>query len=835
MKKRRGVSRPFWLLLVQTVFIPSALAVTVNRQEMAEARRWAAAKFTGKIQPAPSGDYLTLEGNRGSIQPNAHNGRPLRIFNTDYPRGLYLDGAQGVTVHLTSPAKTFEAVAGLDGSYTGCGYTNASQEFSVKSGGRDVFRGSVVNVATPGLPVKTDLGGATEFTLEDGQDPKQEWCGDAVWADARVTLEDGSTLWLGDLPIGSPAGPFTAAVPFSFIYNGKPSAGLLKTWQRRHSVRDLDAQRTEYSTTFSDPSTGLVVRWTGVEYHDFPVVKWTLYFENTSAVDTPILEDIQAVDTWFERRAGGEFTLHYFRGSPAGPTDYEPFQTVLVPKIDKHIATSGGRPTDNALCYFNIDLPSTGIIVALGWPGQWAADFTRDEDRGLRVRAGQELTHFKLLPGEKVRSPMVALMFWNGDWIRGQNVWRQWMLAHSLPRSGSDRTAPKLAASSALWYGEMSHADEASQKLFLDRYRQEHIKLDYWWMDAGWYVNDGSWPNTGTWKVDPKRFPNGLRPVDDYARSMGIQSIVWFELERVTRGSWLWKRHPDWLLKTPEEEQHGQRLLNLGNPDALKWVIDYLDNFITQQAIDVYRIDFNIAPLPFWRDNDPLDRQGITEIKYVTGFLQYLDELKKRHPNLVIDTCASGGRRNDLETLRRAVPMHRSDYTYEPVGQQNITYGIAFWIPYYGAPNVARDNYVFRSAWCPQINLGWDLRRRDLNYNWMRHALDQWHKVAVNFFGDYYPLTPYNASDGAWMAWQFDRPDLGQGVVQAFRRSSSPWVSAQFELRGLEADARYEIKNIDAPGSQVMTGGELMERGLRVSITSRPGAVVFTYKRVGEK
>jgi len=151
-------------------------------------------------------------------------------------------------------------------------------------------------------------------------------------------------------------------------------------------------------------------------------------------------------------------------------------------------------------------------------------------------------------------------------------------------------------------------------------------------MDAGWYVSNGTWPNTGTWEIDPKRFPNGLQPVDDYAHSMGIQSIVWFELERVTRDSWLWQKHPEWLLKSEQEERHGQRLLNLGNPEVVKWVVGYLDSFITQQAVDVYRIDFNIAPLPFWRENDAPDRQGITENKYAMGFLNILMSCKSCIP-----------------------------------------------------------------------------------------------------------------------------------------------------------------------------------------------------------
>src|ERR1700687_3677805 len=241
------------LFLLHTTLISTALAVDVNREEQAEAKRWAAAKFTGKIEPVPAQNYLTLLGERGAIERNVRadheigeglyatgEGRPLRIFNTLYERGLYMNGAQGVVVHLTSPAKTFEAVVGLDSSYAGCGYTNSSQEFSVKAGDKVVFPPSVVKVAAPGLAVKADLGSATEFTLQNGQDRQKEWCGEAVWADAKVTLENGDTVWLGDMPVGAPAEPPTAALPFSFTYGGKSSAELMSGWSRQRTVAELD-------------------------------------------------------------------------------------------------------------------------------------------------------------------------------------------------------------------------------------------------------------------------------------------------------------------------------------------------------------------------------------------------------------------------------------------------------------------------------------------------------------------------------------------------------------------------------------------------------------------
>jgi alpha-galactosidase len=619
----------------------------------------------------------------------------------------------------------------------------------------------------------------------------------------------------------------TTEPPFSFTYGGKSSTELLKNWDAERTTRKLDANRTEHIIIWTDPATGLIVRCTAIEYHDFPTVEWTLYFENNGSADTPILSDIRALDTRIERNAEGEFVLHHHTGSPCTPTDYQPFQTALGPRANKRISAAGGRPSNSDLPYFNIEWPGEGVVLAVGWPGQWAAQFIRDEDIGLRLQGGQELTHFTLHPGEEVRTPLIVMQFYRGDWIRAQNVWRRWMLAHNVPRPGGRLPRPQMAACSSHQYGEMINANEENQIMFVDRYLEEGLKLDYWWMDAGWYVNNGGWPNTGTWEVDTKRFPRGLRAITDHAHAKGVKSIVWFEPERVNRGTWLYEKHPEWLLGADGDN----KLLNLGNPEARQWLTEHVDRLIREQGIDLYRNDFNIDPLEFWRSNDAEDRQGITEIRYVEGFLQYWDELRRRHPGMLIDTCASGGRRNDLETLRRSVPLLRSDYILEPVSQQLHTYGIAFWIPFFGTGVNSADPYVFRSQMCPDITACYDTRNRDFDYASVRRLYKQWRKIGEYYSGDYYPLTPYSTENTAWIAWQFDRPDLGEGMVQAFRRADSFYESARLNLRGLEPTARYRVRDLDAPRAKEITGRELMEKGILVTIAAQPGAVVITYKR----
>ncbi|MHB9037998.1 MAG: glycoside hydrolase family 36 protein [Armatimonadota bacterium] len=653
-------------------------------------------------------------------------------------------------------------------------------------------------------------------------------------------------------------------VPFSFTYGGVPSDKLLATWRVSRTTTRIDKARTRRTVTYNDPKTGLQVKCEAVEYKNFPTVEWTLYFSNTGSTDTPIIENIQAIDSKFTRGKNGEFVLHHEAGSLAIATDYQLFETKLEPDSEKTIDTSGGRPCNTNMPYFNIAWPDGGVIVVVGWPGQWSAKFTRDNSDGLTVKAGQELTHFKLHPGEEVRGPLMAVQFYDGDWIRGQNIWRRWMVDLNIPRPGGKLPGSLWTPCSSHQFGEMIRANTENQKLFVDRYIEEGLKPDYWWMDAGWYVNDGTWVNVGTWEVDTKRFPQGLRAVSDHAHSKDVKIITWFEPERVTKNSWLFDNHPEWLLTAknlpePLAYQNDWRLLNLGNPEARKWLTDHVDKTITEQGIDLYRQDFNMDPLCFWRASDTEDRQGITEIGHVTGYLAYWDELSRRHPNMLIDSCASGGRRNDLETLRRAVPFVRSDYLFDPTGEQCHMYGASLWIPHNGTgfidikdvkessvmpPGLEKitnkngdaktDSYLFRSIMSMHITPCLDMRKKDIDYANLRKLMNQWREIAPNYLGDYYPLTPYSLEDSAWIAWQFDTPESGEGVVQAFRRGSSEVERMQFKLHGIEPVAAYKVTDLDSGKSQEMRGSDLTNTGLLVTLPEKQSAALITYKKINK-
>ena len=231
---------------------------------------------------------------------------------------------------------------------------------------------------------------------------------------------------------------------------------------------------------------------------------------------------------------------------------------------------------------------------------------------------------------------------------------------------------------------------------------------EVFWMDAGWFTGCGEWWfNAGNWTVEANRFPNGLKPVSDAVHQAGARFLLWFEPERVVAGTLFDRLKPEFLIKIPDTVKNpqigsfvnGMYLFNLGDPKACRWLTDYISNLIRDNGVDVYRQDMNFDPMPYWNYIDKPDRIGISEIRYITGLYDYWDGLLRNFPNLIIDNCAGGGRRLDLETVSRSSPLWTTDYEPgEPNGYQSHTYGLNLYLPLHGTCCTVPTKYALRSA-----------------------------------------------------------------------------------------------------------------------------------------
>jgi alpha-galactosidase len=185
--------------------------------------------------------------------------------------------------------------------------------------------------------------------------------------------------------------------------------------------------------------------------------------------------------------------------------------------------------------------------------------------------------------------------------------------------------------------------------------------------------------------------------------------------------------------------------------------------------------------------------------------------------------------------MRRAVPLLRSDFQWESMddvieGNQGQTYGLSSWLPFQGTGVYFYDSYSYRSFYMAGFGMG---GLSPENTVAQQQAYSECRKIAPDMlFGDYYPLTPYSLQHDQWIAWQFNRPEQGTGVIQVFRRDNCEESEKAFCLSGLNPDEQYEITNFDVEGSTKFSGKELMGKGLTVEIKDKPGAAVITYQKI---
>jgi len=634
-----------------------------------------------------------------------------------------------------------------------------------------------------------------------------------------------------------------ASLPIAFALDGRPLTGIPADWNPSARRRRLDASLVETVFEGTDPATGLDVRAECIEYSDYPIVEWTAWFTNTGSRPTPILRDILALDGVFE---GASPILWHCNGDFYSQDGYTASETPLEMGHPLAFAPHGGRPCDRAFPYFRLRFGDGGLSIAVGWPAQWSASFARVAG-GVRVRAGQEQTHLRLAPGETVRTPRMAVMSWTGDTRRAVNLWRRWHRDHLLPRTDGRPLGPRLCAHGTGDGEEFTAATEENQLRYIEKWAAEGIPPDVWWIDAGWYPcydreRKRRWWETGTWQPDPERFPRGLGPVAQGAARHGADLLVWFEPERVRPGSELDREHPEWLLTAKGADN---RLLNLGNPTCRQWLTDHVCRLIRDNGIRIYRQDFNFEPLAHWRENDAADRQGMNENLHVQGYLQYWDDLLARNPGLWIDSCASGGRRNDLETMRRSVPLHYTDFGYGNHPVKLAFHHILFeWLPYFKESTLAwdvhgaarYDHEIDRFAWHaglgPAIMPCISIARDDYDYALMRELVALWRRAAGPMLtGDYYPLTPIRRTPEQWVARQFDCPEEGHGFIQGLRLPACPVDTLTVYPAGLVPDAMYRFENSETGQTKDVSGDVLARDGLLLEAPRRRGVIWF-YRRM---
>ncbi len=821
------------------------------RDEVQNFQTWTRIALLGEAPAAPKEltglelrrqDYGKLGIRRSCIET------PMQIGQQRFEHGLGSHSVSEIAVHLPEPAARFEAEIGIDNDRNTFG-REGTVVFVVQADGKELYRSAVRRGSDPALPIRVELAGQRHFTLHvlDGDDGPS--CDHGDWADAAVVYASGERQYLDELPLVRNDVRLAAALPFSLRYGERHSRELLAGWKRTVEQRASGDGRQQCVVTYTDPVTNLEVVNEVTLYDELPAAEWMIVLRNAGNQDTPILEKIQPLDLQLDVAQGGEIVLHYANGSTCSPTDYQPLDHPLKPESEIVLQSVGGRSSNGRLPFFNLDWGSGGLVGAIGWSGQWQCRLARDAGNHLTVEAGQQTTRYLLHPDESVRTPRILLVGWSGDRFRGHNDLRRIIYRYHTPLLAGEKPLPPTQCNTWFPVGDDGgKASEQNQIELLEAYRG--LGIEYLVMDAGWYGTTPNWAeNTGTWTPRTDTFPRGLKPVGEAARRCGIRFGLWFEPERIVPGTQLDREHPQWLLKVDES---GNRLLNLGLPEAQQWFVDLVSRYVDEVPLGYFRHDFNIDPLPFWLKADPPDRQGITEIRYIEGLYKVWDSLRAKYPDLMMEGCASGGRRIDLESIGRFHTYWKTDLYGNLLANQSHVWGMNLYLPAHlfntplfdvsptplYPPSLVADAavfdmrtnpYAFHSLIGGALCAGWDPRAAGFDRELAAARIREFKALRHLTVGDFYPLLPYTLEADQWIGYQFHREDLDEGLMLVFRREKSPYAAVDVALRGLTPKRLYELTFADGGPPRRATGEELA-RSLRITIDRSPGSSLIRYR-----
>ena len=747
----------------------------------------------------------------------------------EFAKGLGTHGESRLRLIFPEPIVSFAAKVGINQTLE-----SGSVRYSVEADGETVYKTDVLKKGDPAFDVNVQFERpVAEFTLVVDNADDGPSCDQANWLEPIATTLEGYVYDIADNCVVS---RFQPTLPFSFKYDGKSSREFLDSWT--FGAKKIDATHDVYSWT--DPETKLTVSATVRRFEKFAAADWVLNFKNEGSENSGLIEDVQVLDAVLDFNVPQtDFAIHTLNGDDYSERSWFPVVETIAPGETREFSPVGGRPSNQAFPFWNLtckrgsDSEETeGVFVAIGWSGQWRASFENvDTPRSkANARVGMEKIATILYPNEEIRSPRVLIMPRRSDLLASHALFRRLLTFEYLPQiDGSPVKMETIGEGFARYYWYRPGGAECGSQIEMAR-RVKEIGCSAYWLDAGWFPL--GFPNgVGNWRSAPEYFPNGVEELGDALEQMGLRFILWFEPERVVADTDIAKDRPEYVFGGKEGG-----LYKLGDPEAREYLTNLLSESFKRFKVGVFRSDFNIDPLSYWRDADEPNRQGMTEIRYVEGHYEMWNRLREENPGLWIDNCASGGRRIDLETLSISVPLWRSDTSCAPghsEWDQTQTLGLARYIPLFSCASWDSSPYAFRSAASAGAILEYNYLDADFDFAQAKASVDEAKTYQKFWYGDFYPLSNAVYGKANNVAWQLHRSDLNAGIVYVFRQEESPYFGLEFNLRAIDPDATYRVRvksGYDGGETFVISGREL--KSYRLTIDEKKSAYVIEYEVV---
>ena len=668
---------------------------------------------------------------------------------------------------------------------------------------------------------------------------------------------------LGDKDIFAQAKPMREWASFDSPYTNTPQeyagwgAGLFNEPALKVTFADGNRDLVLHYESHAKTANGFDVVLKDISRKVYVTLHYAMDPESGILARSATIENREAAPVTVEQAAAaawalpaGHYTLNYLTGRWAGEWTLNQETVHAGARV---IESRRGTTGHQANPWFAIQAvePNEGLssedqgavwFGALGWSGSWRITVEQDQLDAVRVTGGFNPFDFGyvLHAGEKLETPL----FYGGYSAHGlggaSRLLHKFELEHILPRTASTagqampKPRPVIYNS---WEATEFRVDEAGQIALAEK--AATLGIDRFVMDDGWFgQRKDDHAGLGDWYVNTDKFPHGLKPLIDKVHALGMDFGLWVEPEMVNPDSDLYRKHPDWVLNfpgRPRSEQRNQLILNLARQDVHDYVLGFLDKLLTENNIAFLKWDYNRNwSEPGW-DQLPAAEQKKVYVQFTQNLYAILEELRKRHPNVEIESCSGGGGRVDLGILRYVDEVWPSDNTdpFDRLTQQDgFTYAytpqiMMAWVT--DSPHdlehqirVTSIPYRMLSSMQGSLAIGADITKwNDEEMATAKRLIAAYHQVQPTIVqGDLYRLiSPRNGSE--FSATETVRADKGQAVVFAFIHSTQEGRGFPIlKLKGLDPEAEYALSSIEgkagAGAPEVASGAWWMNHGLEM-------------------
>ncbi len=486
---------------------------------------------------------------------------------------------------------------------------------------------------------------------------------------------------------------------------------------------------------------------------------------------------------------------------------------------------------------------------ALAWSGSWRITVEHDQLDSVRVTGGFNPFDFgyKLKPGERLETPIFYGGYSNHGLGGASRLLHRFELAHILPGAPEPKLRPVIYNS---WEATEFNVDEPGQVALAEK--AAAIGVDRVVMDDGWFgQRKTDHAGLGDWYVNKEKFPNGLKPLIDKVHALKMDFGLWVEPEMVNPDSDLYRKHPDWVLNfpgRPRSESRNQLVLNLARPDVRDYVEGFLDKILTENDIAFLKWDYNRNwSEPGW-DQVPVDEQKKIYVEFIRNLYSILANLRKKHPNVEIESCSGGGGRVDLGILRYTDEVWPSDNT-DPFDRLAMQDGFSYaytpqvmmaWVtdsPHWQAGRTTSLVYRMLSSMQGSLGIGANLNKwTEEDFATAKRLIASYHAVQRTIVrGDLYRLiSPRDGSE--FSATETVSQDKSQAVVFAFAHSTQKVRGFPLlQLQGLDPEAEYKLSWIEGkarPDTPVTASGAWWAKhGIQLDLRGDFHAAAFQLDR----